>query len=150
TELNVDLGNHVRAQKLVVWQIAGHDMAIRVQRRGFRQLRPDLAIVRRRPTAVEAPLNSEVASRPRVGVDVQAVEAGVLRPVVAGTRYIVVRGTEEGRVDVVKPGDRIAASARQTRVDWRRDGERVEVVRRHVEVVRDEEPVEPAPEITDL
>ncbi len=122
-------------------------MAERIERRALRKLRANLAAVGRRLAEAEAALQRESALRPRVRVDVDAVEALILVAEVVSRRDVVVGQAEQRRVDVVQWANRLTAAAGQPRVGRRRHVERAEVGRRHREVIRGDEALEPAADV---
>ena len=143
-------GNHVVAESLELGQKAGLDMAVRVQRREFRQLGPDFAAVGLRLPEAQAALDGQPALEAGRAVDVHAVESLVLGAVVVGVGQVVVGHAEQRRVDVVQIRDGVAAAAGQPRVNRRDDAELPEVVGRHGEVVGDDEALEPAAHVADF
>ena len=102
-ELDVNLRNDVRAEQLEVREVSGHDVAVRIQRRGFRQCRPDGTAIGGRLPIVETALDRDAARGARVDRDVQTVEMDIFAPVIVRGGDEVVRLAKQRRVDVVQP-----------------------------------------------
>src|SRR5205085_2621950 len=110
----------------------------------FGNLCRDVAEILDALAGARSTLEREAVAQAGADVHVDAVPVLILLAVAAGRLHLVVDLAEERRVDVVEPGDRVAASARQARV--LRSGEAVggPVARLHSEVAGDVLPVPPA------